>query len=246
MIEQLGSARSFEILQTATVYDPELDGGVGEFDEVLYYRHPDRFRSDVSTPSGEQIRVVSPEGVIFVLDGRIISETQTPFDHFKDVLLCRKKSIVLKHLSELHVDLNTVSLGKFKDKVAYVIGAKYPDDSVPQLWIEKDTFRPVRYVVGAPRYNNGVLEEIEYADYTPLDEKRSYPGRILFFRNGELVKMCVLKTSKVNPNLTDELFDVHHLRTLYEPITSTESPTPPPSDLDELKKTIRDFSKAYE
>jgi hypothetical protein len=42
------------------------------------------------------------------------------------------------------------------------------------------------------------------------------------------------------------LFDVHHLKTLYEPITSTESSTPPPSDLDELKKTIRDFSKAYE
>jgi hypothetical protein len=200
----------------------------------------------VSTPSGEQIRVVSPEGVIFVLDGRIISESQTPFDHFKDVLLCRKKSIVLKQLSELQVDLNTVSLGKFKDKVAYVIGAKYPDDSVPQLWIEKDTFRPIRYVVGGPRHNNGVLEEIEYADYTPLDEKRSYPGRILFFRNGELVKMCVLKTSRINPNLPDELFDVHHLKTLYEPITSTESSTPPPSDLDELKKTIRDFSKAYE
>ncbi|MBW1896641.1 MAG: hypothetical protein JRI47_06250, partial [Deltaproteobacteria bacterium] len=157
MIEQFGSARSFEILQTTIVYDPELEEGVGEFDEVLYYRYPGRFRSDVSTPSGEQIRVVSPEGAISVVNGRIISETETLFDHFKDVLLYRKKSIVLKHLSDLHVDLNTVSLGRFKDKIAYVIGAKYPDDSVPQIWIEKDTFRPIRYVVGGPRYNNGVL-----------------------------------------------------------------------------------------
>jgi outer membrane lipoprotein-sorting protein len=246
MIEQFGSARSFEILQKTIIYDPELEGGMRELDEVLYYRYPDRFRSEVSAPGAELIRVVSPEGAIFVTNGKVISETESPFDHFKDPLLYRKEEVVLGRLSELDMDLDTVSLGRFKDRIAYVIGAKYPDESVPQIWIEKDSFRPIRYVVRGSGPKRTDLEEIEYTDYTPLDKKRWYPGRILFFQNGQLTKMYVLKTFRINPDLPDELFDIPYLKTLYEPVASTEPSPPPTSELDEIKKTIRDFSKAFE
>jgi len=246
MIKALGPARSFEILQRATEYDSAFEGGVHELNGVLYYRHPDRFRSEVSAPGGEQIRVVSPEGAISVADGKIISETEAPLDHFKDLLFYRDTEALLKRLSEFHIDLDIVSLGRFKDKIAYVIGAKYPDESVPQVWIEKDTFRPIRYVVRGRGPNNMDVEEVEYADYTPLDKKRWYPGRILFFRNGQLARVYVLSTFRLNPDLPDAWFDVAYLKTLYEPIASSGPSPSPPSALDEVKKTITDFSKAFE
>lgn len=246
MIEQFGSTRTFVVLQKTVIYDPALEGGMREVDEILYYRYPDRFRCEVSTPGGKQVRVVGPEGAIFVTNGKIIAETENPFDHFKDLLLYRQAELLLKRLSELDVNLDVVSLGRYKDSIAYVIGAKYPDESVPQVWIEKNTFRPIRYVLRGGGPNNADLEEIEYTDYMPLDKGRWYPARILFFQNGRLARMYVLKTFRVNPELPDQLFDIPYLKTVYQPIASTEPPPSPESELDEVKKTIRDFTRTFE
>ena len=248
MIEQFGSARTFEVLQKTVIYDPGLEGGMRELEETLYYRYPDRFRGEVSLPGGEQVRVVGPEGAIFVINGKIIAEAENPFDHFKDLLLYREPDVLLKRLSQMDVNLDIVSLGRYKDRIAYVIGAKYPDESVPQIWIEKNTFRPIRYVVKGGGSKDAALEEIEYADYMPLGKDRWYPARILFFENGRLGRMYEVKTFRVNQELHDQLFDIAYLKTVYQPIVSTQ-PTPtvtPTSELDEVEKTIRDFRKTFE
>jgi hypothetical protein len=57
--------------------------------------------------------------------------------------------------------------------------------------------------------------------------------------------MYVLEEFNVNPELSNKLFDMSHLKTLYQPMASTE-PSPAPSQLDEVKKTIKDFSKTFE
>jgi outer membrane lipoprotein-sorting protein len=234
------------VWQKTVIYDPALEGGMREVDEVLYYRYPDRFRCEVSTPGGEQVRVVGPEGAIFVTNSKIIAEAETPFDRFKDLLLYRHAEFLLERLSELDVNPNVVSLGRYKDRIAYVIGAKYPDESVPQVWIEKNTFRPIRYVLRSGGSHDTNLEEIEYTDYVPLDKSRSYPERILFFQNGRLARMYVLKKFRVNPDVPDELFDIAYLKTVYQPISSTEPLPSPESEVDEVNKTIRDFSRTFE
>lgn len=246
MIEQFGSARTCVIFQKTVIYDPALEGGMQEFGETLYYRYPDRFRCEVSTPDSEQVRVVGPEGAIFVTNGKIIAETERPFDHFKDLLLYRQTDLLLKRLCQLNVNPDVVSLGRCKDKIAYVIGAKYPDESVSQVWIEKNTLRPIRYVLSVGGPHGGALEEIEYADYMPLDKDKWYPARILFFQNGRLTRMYLLETFKVDPDLSDQLFDVAYLKTVYQPIASTQPPPSPKSELDEVQKTIRDFTRTFE
>jgi outer membrane lipoprotein-sorting protein len=246
MIEHLGSARSVEIVQKAIIYNPELEGGMQELDGTLHYRRPDQFRSKLTGPGIEQILVVSSGGAISVANGKIVAEAESSFDHFKDPMLYRQEDLILQRLSELNIDVETVSFGRFKDKIAYVIGAKYPDESVPQLWIDKETFRPIRFVVRGRGPHSPDLEEIEYSEYTPLDKKRWYPGRILFLQNGELIKMYVLDSFRVNPALPKELFDLSHLETLYEPMAFRESSPPPPSEVDEVQKTIRDFSRTFE
>jgi hypothetical protein len=246
MIQQFGSARTVVVLQKAVIYDPSLEGGMREVDEILYYRYPDRFRSEVTTPGGEQVRVIGPEGAIFVTNGKIIAEAETPFDGFKDLLLYRQAEFLLERLSEVDVDPDVVSLGRYKGRIAYVIGAKYPDECVPQVWIEKNTFRPIRYVLRSEGPEDTNLEEIEYTDYVPLDKGGSYPERILFFQDGRLARMYVLKTFRVNQDVPDELFDIPYLKTVYQPISSTEPSPSPESEVDEVKKTIRDFSRTFE
>ena len=139
-----------------------------------------------------------------------------------------------------------VSLGRYRNKISYVIGAKYPDESLPQVWIEKNTFRPIRYILTPGDLNDSDSEEVEYADYMSLGKNKWYPARILFYKNGRLTKMYMLENFKINPKLSGKLFDMAHLKTLYQPMNLTESPPSSPSKLDEVEKTINDFSKTFE
>ncbi|NVM23681.1 MAG: hypothetical protein HWN68_18105 [Desulfobacterales bacterium] len=234
------------VSQKTVLYDPGLEGGMQELDETLYYGYPDRFRSEVSTHGVEQIRVVNPEGALIVLNGKIIGDAEEPFDHFKALLLYLETELLADRLFRLGINIGLVSLGRFKDKIAYVIGAKYPDESVPQVWIDKETFRPVRFILNGGGGKDAPLKEIEYTDYKPLNEGNSYPSRILFFEGGTLVRMQVLKTFRIEPEVPDQLFDVAYLKSTYEPIAATQ-PTPlPASELDEVKKSIQDFKKIFE
>jgi hypothetical protein len=117
---------------------------------------------------------------------------------------------------------------------------------LPQVWIEKDTFRPIRYILTRRDLADSDSEEVEYADYTSLGKNKWYPARILFYKNGRLNTMYVLEDFKINPELPNKLFDMTHLRTLYQPVSLKEPPTSSPSQLDEVEKTIKDFSKTFE
>lgn len=246
MIGGFSSGRTLIVSQKTVLYDPSLDGGMQELDETLYYKYPDRFRSEMSTSGLEQVRVVSPEGVVSVINGKIVGETESQFDHFKGLLLYTETDLLLSRLSELGVNPDIVSLGRFKERICYVIGAKYPDESVPQVWIDKNTLRPIRFVLSRKGEEVTPLKEIEYTDYRPLDKHKTYPGRILFLENGTLVRMQVMETFEVDPKVPEELFDVAHLKEIYEPIASAESAPSPSSELDEVKKSIQDFRRIFE
>ncbi|MBW1742765.1 MAG: hypothetical protein JRJ47_04960 [Deltaproteobacteria bacterium] len=246
MIKHLGSVSTLQISQKTVIYDPSLEEGMQEFDATLYYRYPDRFRYEVITPDGEEIRVVGPDGALVVREGQIVGQRESPFDHFKDPLLYRKAELLRWKFSQREVDLDVVSLGRYRNKISYVIGAKYPDESLPQVWIEKNTFRPIRYILTPGDLNDSDSEEVEYADYMSLGKNKWYPARILFYKNGRLTKMYMLENFKINPELSNKLFDMAHLRTLYEPMTLAEPPPSSPSQLDEVEKTINDFSKTFE
>jgi hypothetical protein len=244
MIDQFGSGRSLVVFQKTVLYDPDLEGGMQELDETLYYGYPSQFRSEASTSGLEKIRVVNVEGAVVVLDGRIIGETEAPFDRFKDLMLYRDTDLLADSLSQMGINLDIVSFGRFRDKIAYVIGARYPDESVSQIWVDKQTFSPIRFVLVGD--GDAPLREIEYTDYRSLDKDKRYPSRILFYENGTLVRMQVLENFEVNPPLPDRLFDVAHLKSVYEPLDFTSSTPSTPSEMDEVKKTIRDFRRIYE
>jgi len=246
LIDQLGTLRTLMVTQKTVLYDPDVAGGLQEFEETLYYGFPDRFRSEVTAPALEQVRVANPDGAILVINGRIIGEAEDGLDHFKDLLLYRDTGILVDRLSQSGVNLEVVSLGRFKDKIVYVIGAKYPDESVPQVWIDKNTFRPTRFLLRSHRGEGAPLTDIQFTDYRSLDKSKTYPGRILFLENDTLVKMQVLETFKINPEIPGQLFDVAYLKGVYEPLTSTPPMPLPDSEPDEVKKSMEEFKKIFE
>ena len=138
MVDQLGTAQTLTVFQKTVLYSPDLEGGMRELDETLYFKFPDRFRSEVDRPELEKIQVVNMDGALTIVDGKIVGETQTLLDHFKDLLLYKDTDFLGRELSQLGIDLAVVSFGRFKDRIAYVVGARYPDISVPQLWVRSN------------------------------------------------------------------------------------------------------------
>ena len=246
MVKQLGPLATLQISQKTVVYDPSLEEGMQEFDATLYYQYPDRFRYEVTTPEGQEIRVVGPDGAVVVQKGKIVGQRERRLDHFKDPLLYRNAKLLQRKLSQDEVDLAMVSLGRYRNKISYVIGARYPNESLPQVWVEKDTFRPIRFILTRGDLVDSDSEEVEYADYTSLGKNKWYPARILFYKNSRLTMMYVLEDFKVNPKLSNKLFDMAYLRSSYQPMAVKEPPASSPSHLDEVEKTIQDFSKTFE
>lgn len=243
MVDQLGTVQTLTVFQKTVLYSPDLEGGMRELDETLYFRFPDQFRSEVNRPELEKIRVVNMEGALTIVDGKIVGETEGLFDHFKDLLLYKDTDLLGRELTQLGIKLNVVSLGRFKERIAYVIGARYPDESVPQLWVDKETFRPIRLILSG---GESPEKEIEYTEYRALNKKNTYPARILFLEKGTLVRMNVLEAFEINAHVSDQLFDVAHLKSIHEPLDSTPVAPSTATELEEVKKGIRDFRKIFE
>jgi hypothetical protein len=243
MLERVVGGNTLVVSQKAVMYDSGLEGGMQEIQETLYFKYPGRFRSEMNAGGLRKVHVRGPDGVLVIMDDKIMGESEGPLDRFSAPFLHKRQAPLAQELAELGIDLGTVTLGRFEDKVAFVIGARYPDETVPQLWIEKDSFRPIRFIPGGR--DGAPAGEIVYSDYRSVGKRGEYPARILFYERGNLVRMNVMESLEVNVEVDDALFDVTSLRNLYEPVNPSE-PSEPASELDEVKKTIRDFRKIYE
>ena len=246
MIEKLGRGKSLLISQKLLLYDVSPEKSIIELRETLKYNFPEKFRSDIQSENAKRIFVFSFGAALTVIDNKIVSNTETRFDCYKDVFLYRSRILLQNRLSLLGIDTSVSSLGRFQDKIAYVIGAKYPDESVPQIWLDKNTFQPVRWIIiGKDNKSNRDVLEIRYGDWKRT-YKTWYPMHIEFYHNDVLVREIYADKIKVNPSFSDELFDIEHLKSVYLNLSSVEQDKDDSHGLSDIQKTIKEFKKLYE
>jgi outer membrane lipoprotein-sorting protein len=246
MTQNLGKAKSLLVSQKLVIHDESPQKIGVELSETLRYVFPEKFRSDTSSENVHRIHVLSKGKAVTVIDGKIADESDNSYDRYKDLLLFRSREILQKKLSLLGVDVTVSSLGRFQGKPAYVLGAQYPDETVPQVWLDKDTFRPFRQIMtGKAGESQENSLEVRYFEWRKVHHTW-YPMRIEFFATGILVREIHVQDIKVNPSFPDELFDIEHLKSLYPKIAPAEQEQGNKEDLNEVQKTIEDFKKLYE
>ncbi len=232
-----------------TFYGDDWPDGLRAFTETVSYLYPDRFLSTIKAPSGKKLYVVQEGKSLVAIDQKIISEEESYIDSYKDIFLYRSPESLIDRLSKVGIDTKTVSFGRLEDKIAYVIGAVYPDESHPQLWVEKDTFRPLRLLF--PPSDNSEKIEIRYDHYFNIGRGMWYPGRITFYENDKPVKEQALKTYKSSSKddaFPEYMFDIEELKKSYTSVIEPEQrgDASAGSELDDVKQTIDDFQKAFE
>jgi outer membrane lipoprotein-sorting protein len=246
MTQNLGKAKSLLVSQTLAIHDESPQKIGVELSETLRYVFPEKFRSDTLSENVIRIHVLSKGKAVTVIDGKIADESDNRYDRYKDILLFKPMEMLKDKLSLLGVDVTVSSLGRFQGKPAYVLGAQYPDETTPQVWLDKDTFRPFRWIMtnkAGESQENSI--EVRYLEWNKVHHTW-YPMRIEVFMAGILVREIHVQNIKVNPSFSKELFDIKHLKSLYPQVAPAEKEQENKEDLNEVQKTIEDFKKLYE
>ena len=246
MISKYGKAKRLLISQKQTVFTSEAPAAGIELRETVRYVFPENFRSDLRSQTGQRVHVLTKHDALTAIDGNIVNEPENEFDRYKDILLYHSRDALHQKLNWLGVNVTRTSLGRFKDKIAFVMGAQYPDESLSQLWIEKETFRPMRWLMvqKTPTGRPTVLE-IQYQNWQ-LFADNWYPVQITFIENGRLVREIKVDSVQVNTNFSDDLFNIQQLKKRFQPAAAVAVEPPDPEGMGEIKKTIEDFKKMYE
>jgi outer membrane lipoprotein-sorting protein len=248
-VKKIESSSNLSAVQTLTIYESDSNGANTEFEETVNYNFPKQFRSDLLTGQASKIHIFSKNEAITIFNNTISSNPESELDHYKDLLLFRNRSLLEERLALLGVDISISSLGRFQNRIFYIVGAKYPDETLPQVWIEKETFLPTRYLlVEKSKSTIDSIIEFRYLSWMKT-EKTWYPMRIETYVDEKLVRTIDVKRIDTNPVFEKDLFDIAPLKTLYPSVTpdpSDPSDRKEVDDLEEVQQSIEDFKKRFE
>lgn len=217
-----------------------------QLDESVRYVFSEAFRSDIVSEANQRIFVFRDGQTLTVIDGVISGIGETRFDLYKDLLLYRSRERLCERLSQLGIDLAISSLGKFDGHYAFVVGAEYPDDTRPQVWIDMKTFQPLRMLIPNSSSSGyaGYLD-IRYSHWQEIS-KMWYPMRIEFMQDGKIVRTIEVNDYQIDPHFAKDAFDIARLRLEYRQSTATPKRPAENEGLSEVQKTIEEFKKIFE
>jgi len=217
-----------------------------ELEGTLRYVFSRAFRSDARSPNSERIYVAIGGRTLTIIDNNIVPDAVNRFDLFKDVLLYRSREALAERLLQLGVDPFISSLGRFEEKIAFVIGANYPAETGNQLWVDKDSLLPLRLIIrDVPGADNLGQVEMRYLIWWKIGETQ-YPSKIEFYQDDNLVRVSQAKSFEENAMFSEDIFDIEHLKVVYPRAPLQPIPPEATEEPSEVQKTIEDFKRIFE
>ena len=246
MTQNFKKSRRLLVSQQLVLYDNSGLRSAVELNETLRYDFPETFRSDILSENVKRIHVLSKGMTLTVIDGKAAIESETRYDRYKDIMLFNSRALLEKRLASHGVDFTISSLGRFQGQPAYVLGAQYPDETAPQIWLDKDTFRPIRWVItGKVADNPEDCLEVRYLEWQRV-HKTWYPMRVEFYKNDILVRQINVDNIEAAPDFPEDLFNIDHLKSIYRLDTAAVPDQGAEKEQNEVQKTIEKFKKMYE
>ncbi len=246
MTSEMGQAESLMVYQKQVVNESELPEQTITLQETAMYIFPDAFRSEITSNIAQRIHVVDRGQSATIIDAKLVADQEGDFDRYKDLFLYNSRELLEARLQQLGVDTTISSLGKLEGRIGYVIGAQFPDELVPQIWLDKNTFKPFRWLLrpGFDGDQYGALE-VRYYGWRQFD-KIWYPARIEFYQGDILLRTILVQDVKVNPKLDGQLFDVRRLRAQYPRGGPQLAPRTDSDEQSDVQETVERFQRLFE
>ena len=116
----------------------------------------------------------------------------------------------------------------------------------PQVWIDKQTLRPIRWIVqGAEAGEDTARFEIRYYEWRKIG-RIWYPDQIEFVRNGTPVRLIQVEDIIMDPLLAQEMFSIESLLARSQPAQATPDSDSREGGPSDIQKTIEEFKRLFE
>jgi hypothetical protein len=245
MTRKFGQPKNMLVKQQVLFFNTG-ETGTTVADETLRYVFPEVFRSDTQSENARRIHLTTGGESMTVIDGKLAGKDERVFDLYKDLMFYRSRVQLEDRLSTLGVDMSVVAYGRFEDKIAFVIGAERPDDPVPQVWVDKESFLPVRWLMKADDADARTVDlEIRYADWRQI-EHVWYPMQVVYYQDGKPVREINVESLSTNLTFPMELFDMERLRQKLVSAASEVKEGSVSGEINEIEKSIDEFRKKFE
>ena len=109
-------------------------------------------------------------------------------------------------LAAANVMDSPVSYSRTDGRIAWVVGAQPRDLNVPQLWIDKDEFVPLRFIHPEPGVQVGPLIDERMRGWGSAAGGDFYPGRTEVYRDNVLIRLDELARVDVTPKIDEREF----------------------------------------
>ncbi|MFZ5564205.1 MAG: hypothetical protein ACOZBW_09125 [Thermodesulfobacteriota bacterium] len=242
MIKALGDARGLAVTQTTMAGESPCPEN-NDADETSWFDPPGRFRFEGLEGKTKHVYVSAPQGAVTIVGDRVVSLSESTLMRYKEPLLYRDRPALMERLAAMGIDAGESSLGRLDGTVAFVLGARYPDLSVSQLWVDKETFLPFRLLVRHP--GDKTLMETRYLMWHK-GETFQFPLRVELYRDGRLIRTICGRTVTEKSSFEKDFFDITALRRRYPQVETPANGKPPDGTTDEIQQAIEDFKKLYE
>lgn len=245
MTREMGKVDSLVISQRLVLANGRESASGGSLREMLSYRYPRSFRLESHSENIHRIFLFVDSETLEIAGNQRVPERENIWDRYTNLLFYRSGELLTERLRLTGIDVMVSSLGRFEGKPCYVLGAQYPDPASPQIWIDKDTFLPFRWLV--PESSPGKRGQIVEFRFLDWQKKRKawYPMHVQIMEGKSPGREIYVEGLEVNSTLDGSLFDIGILKKRY-PVSATLRPNPvEPVPRSDIQKTIEDFKKRY-
>lgn len=229
-VKALGKADAFEVGQTVTIRAP-LPAPATSLPETVRIRGPYDLRADAVGDGFERHLLFSGPTALMAINGTLQEGPPPRYLRYHGILMTRPRQALADYLRMQGVDVQVSSLGRLEDHYCYVVGARFPNEDLAQLWVDKDTFLPFRLLLPAPATQpEAGPVEIRYRNWTFTDGA-AYPMHVVMMQGHQIMEEIRVDRVRVNPVLSGDLFDIATLRRQWArpaaPVGESGRPAPP-------------------
>ena len=244
--EAMGPITSLAVDEKLLIYPPLQESPATVLDETALYVMPLRFRSDIAADQVQRTHLVFGNQAVTVVDGRL-TYGEDLFDRYQRILRSRTRSQLMHTLNRLGIETALSSLGRVDSRVVYVVGAHYPDETVSQLAVDKETFLPLRLLLvdGDPTAG-GMRLGIFYNAWRKV-QKGYFPHQVTFFANGRLVREIRVTSLQSNPAIDPQRLDIEALvASIRQQADGDASQAQKHEAVEAVQQAVQNFQKKFE
>ncbi|MBR9979929.1 MAG: hypothetical protein KFF50_02775 [Desulfatitalea sp.] len=209
MVRALAGADTLRVEQMVVIDDRDIADDPLTLSETLFYAFPGRFRSEAAYQDSHRIHVVDHDRRLTLVDGRPAADPAGPYDRYKDLLLYRTRKDLHRMLLASGVDVELTSLGRLDEQIVHVLGARYPDESASQVWVDRESFLPLRWL-----HISGEGPEDRVAFIYRQWQKQGeqwYPGQVATYHQKRLIRRIDVRKIEADIALPGDWFDTERL-----------------------------------